>query len=294
MAGLPKALQEKLDTMRKEEEENIDGNQPDTTVTTETPPTTSEPNPATAAANNSVGVASDDKFDKLSQKFDTLLDKLGMLQQENESLRQLLASAKHEPAPAAPAAEVIEDLTDEEKQQYKQSLPVITKLAKKLASEQVAPLQEKVVALQTQLEKTTKNYESMSENSFVTELRKEIPDMQAKLESPRWKEYVESIIPRTNLTVGTALLTNHKARNLKAIKEIFNSFSVGTQNLLQQQVPGTAKSAVPPEKKETLKWSDRKQISEDFRKGRIPQDKFDKLVAVYEKAEKEGRIDFSS
>lgn len=292
MAGLPKAMQDKLDAMRKEEEENGGENAPQTEqqqVNTEpaNQQTTTTPEPV----NNSQGVASDDRFDKLAQKFDVLLDRLSSLQQENEALRKRLETPA---APAQAPAQVIEDLTDEEKQQYQQSLPVITKLAKKLAAEQVSPLQEKVAELQTQLEKTTKNYESMSEASFIAELRKEIPDMQAKLENSKWREYVSSIIPRTNITIGDALLTNHKARNLKAIKEIFEGFAVGVQNLAQQQVPGTARSASPPEKKETLKWSDRAKLSEDFRKGRITKEKFDKLLAIYEKAEQEGRIDFSS
>lgn len=289
--ALPKAMQEKLDAMRKEEEEEAGNTETNNSPDTQASAPTESNNPEPTAVVNSEGIAHDDRFDKLSQKFDTLLDRLGTLQQENEALRKMLNPPKQE---APPPAVEIEDLTDEEKQQYKQSLPTITKLAKKLAAEQVAPLQEKLATLQKQLENTTKNYESMSENSFVSELRKEIPDMQTKLDSPRWREYVESVIPRTNITVGQALLTNHKARNLKAIKEIFDGFTVESQNLLKQQMPGTARVATPPEKKDTLKWSDRKQLSEEFRKGRITQDRFDKLVAVYEKAEQEGRIDFSS
>lgn len=308
MAGLPRSMQIQLDAARAAEEaertqsttsdpapdaQEQASSASDAPATghvveadTSAPVSSSEPAPESVA--NSAG------FARIEARMEKLIDLVTTLQAENAQLRtQLDKTESKTEVVKLPEPQVI-DLTPEERKAYSQSLPIIEKVARKLADEMTSPLRKQVEELQGKVNNAETSYANMNEGMFVNTLESAIPDMRKKLASPNWQTYVTSKIPRTNLTVGQALLSAHKARDLDSIKEIFATFELGGKKLSDQAVPGTVKSVETPKQKEQLKFSDRTKFSEDFRKGRIDRKKFDELVAVYDKAEAEGRVNFDT
>jgi len=304
MAGLPRNMQVQLDAARAAEEaeqaakpaaqgteaaqEQAQGDETTTTSGTVVEESTAASGASTEPVANNAG------FARIEARIEKLTDLVTLLQTENAKLRAQAAKAETKTEVARlPDTQTIE-LTAEERKAYSQSLPIIEKVARKLADEMTSPLRKQVEDLQSKVNNAETSYANMNEEMFVNTLESAIPDMRKKLASPNWQAYVTSKIPRTNLTVGQALLSAHKARDLNSIKEVFNDFLLGGNKLSAQAVPGTVKAVETPKQKEQLKFSDRTKFSEDFRKGRIDRKKFDELVAVYDKAEAEGRVNFDT
>lgn len=302
--GLPSSMRARKEAIDKEEETNkgieseetnteLDQGDESAPMAESTPELASESAPASEPAPTPVPSPSD--YAKLESKMDRLAERLSQVLDENERLRnaQNKPVDKHEPEPE-PEPEY-EDLTPEEKKLFSQSLPTIEKVARRLAAEMAQPLKNEIKTLREQVATSQSSYANMNEEMFVATIRKEIPDMDSKLNAPGWKEYVGSTIPRTNLTVGQALINAHKARKLQTIQEIFESFKLeGASKLSAQAMPSTVKASTAPKPVEKLKFSDRQKLSEDFRKGRISKERFDTLVAKYDRAELEGRVNFDS
>jgi predicted nucleic acid-binding Zn-ribbon protein len=307
--ALPLAMQVKLDAARKEEETALAAAQGTDTAagSQESAGAEQEGSFLTSGEGGSghevesteertdsttAPVAKDDGYAKIEARLESLQNLLTALQTENAQLRARLDKAPESPAPIPEISQ--DELTPEERKAFSQSLPTIEKVARKLANEMTAPMRKQLSELQEKVQSAETSYANMSEEMFVAALEQSVPELRKKLASPNWKAYVNSKIPRTTITVGQALMTAHKGRDPKTIREIFDGFSLGTKQLSNQQVPGTVKSSDPPKAKETLKFSDREKISQDFRKGRIDRKKFDELVAVYEKAAQEGRVNFDT
>lgn len=311
MSGLPKVMQEKLEQARREEEEQArqaaaapaTGAQEGAgagETSGEGGTTTSYLEPASGASSAPVDSGQQTPIDsssdlaKLNAQLERMQNMLERVLEENSELKKALKE-KTEPAPKPAEPQIqIEDLSEEERAAYKQSLPVIEKVARKFAAEMAQPLLKQVRTLEERLAETKNDYSTMSERMFSATVQDRVKDFQAKLNSPRWATYLQSKIPRTNLTVKDALLNAHRSRDLETIVEIFAEFKLESTSLTSQAMPGTVKAAPATKVEEKLKFSDRAKISEDFRKGRISKQRFDELVAAYDRAEREGRVNFDS
>lgn len=234
--------------------------------------------------------SSEESFARLEARLEAMQSKLEDLFNENARLKK----AAENPTPA-PSKEVLpEELNDSEKEAYKQSLPIIEKIANKRAYEATREMRSEIQELKTKLESTQLSYTNMSESMFANTVRDKVPEMAKKMQSQKWHGYLNSKIPRTNLNVGQALMEAHNSRNLDAIKEIFDGLQLASEELSKQAVPSGTKTSEAPKELEKLKFTDRKSLSLDYQKGRITKERFDELVKKYDLAEAEGRVNFNS
>lgn len=307
MSGLPGVLKTQLDTLTEEETKNKDtmameeameylSNSGASTETTEEKEN-KESADRTESTNNvettSTNTGGNSFSDAIAEKLELLLQQVTRLTEENEKLKEKISAGEHKP-PKEEKFDVSTVLSPQEQEMYKESLPIIQKIAKAMAGEKVKEVQREIEELKADAKKQSSRVESVSEQTFISMVESAIPNLAKFRRDPRWNTYLTSRIPKSGMTVRDALNAAHIKRDIHTIKEIVEDFDPKADSLSTLATPAVSSVAKQLPVKKTIPASARTKISEDFRKGRIDKDRFDKLVAAYELAEKEGRVNFST
>jgi molecular chaperone GrpE (heat shock protein) len=246
---------------------------------------------------------------KADQRWKTLQGTIERLQPELENERRLRGELEKEmkalrdalpPPVVVPDPE--EEWTEEETKAYADARGVIEKVAKKVAKGQLngalAELRKEIAELKESNTRVQTDLSTTSEQQFLTHVRSVIKNFDRIVESSEWREkYLPKLIPFSGgRTIYDALVEAHTKRDIETIKEIFDGFKPSKSALDLMRSPNLDGSAPPVHlngnQKPTLKWSDRKKISEDFRMGRIKKDEKDKWDKAFKEAEAEQRIDY--
>lgn len=223
-----------------------------------------------------------------------------------EELKDLKESIKATPAPARAPAVVDnvpdEELTDQERATYENAFPVINKLSKRqsrqMMQEVIAPLQEKIKALEAGNTSVAQTIKDSDERAFYSTVQSKVPNMNTIINKPEWKEYLSQRVPYTEYNIGQALARAHEGRDLDRVAEIFNGFKpAGVEDINQMVTPSVGASATPASitvPKSNLRWSERTKASQDFRKGRISKERMAEITTIYDRAAQENRIDYNA
>lgn len=237
------------------------------------------------------------KSDLQGVKSEALQTKMALekLQEEVTSLRAV------KPVAAEPKKSLRELLTDEEAN-YETAVPVIEKLGRRIAEDEIesrlAPLRAELEELRTSNKTVTTTQKETDERAFVNNVRSRVKNFDAIVANPEWTAYVSTRVPYTDYTLGDMLTAAHQARSLDRVAEIFEGFKPASKDNLETLVtPTVSRTGTDPTRapqKPILKWSERVKAGADFTKGRIPKDKFEQIAAMYKAAEAEGRIDMKA
>lgn len=222
------------------------------------------------------------------------------------------------PAPAAVARidATGAELTPEEREEYSEAEPIITKVVKREMAAALNGifdgLEARIKALEGGISNVSQLSERVAKNEaqeFVDKVKKTVGNFDAVVNHEHWKAFQQAPFPGTGGTYAQALATAHHARNLDDMKYIFDTFTAkyigapGATNTNADSGPNyagitpggsAASGTVVGEKKEILKMSDRRKASEDFLKGRITQEKLDEVKKAFTKADAEGRVDYNN
>lgn len=297
MSGLPLMLKAKLEGMVDESEKVLTVDDAVTMLAETTGEKIEKEEIIEKTETNVVPVSTevvkpDTSASDLSQihaKIEALTEKINALTQENSELKQQLKPEKVEKH----EVDLTKVLSNSEMEMYKESLPIIQKVADHLATSKVSALREEVEAIKrTSKDAETKAIKS-SEEAFTLAVKSSIKDLETKRAHPNWGTYLNSKIPRSGITVRDALARAHNSRDIETIKEIVDAFDE-SGSLASLATPKPAAATKQLKEVQKIPASTRVRISEDFRKGRITAERFNQLVAAYELAEKEGRVNFST
>ena len=307
MSGLPGVLKTQLDMLTEEETKNKDtmameeameylsnsGASTETTEEKENKESADRTESTTTVETTSTSTGGNSFSDAIAEKLELLLQQVTRLTEENEKLKEKISAGEHKPSKEE-KFDVSTVLSPQEQEMYKESLPIIQKIAKAMAGEKVKEVQREIEELKADAKKQSSRVESVSEQTFVSMIESAIPNLAKFRRDPRWNTYLTSRIPKSGMTVRDALNAAHMKRDINTIKEIVEDFDPKADSLSTLATPTVSSAAKSLPVKKTIPASARTKISEDFRKGRIDKDRFDKLVAAYELAEKEGRVNFST
>ena len=307
MSGLPGVLKTQLDMLTEEETKNKDtmameeameylsnsGTSTETVEGKENKEGASKSESVTTTETTTSSTGGNNISDAIAEKLELLLQQVTRLTEENEKLKEKISAGEHKPSKEE-KFDVSTVLSPQEQEMYKESLPIIQKIAKAMAGEKVKEVQREIEELKADAKKQSSRVESVSEQTFVSMIESAIPNLAKFRRDPRWNTYLTSRIPKSGMTVRDALNAAHMKRDINTIKEIVEDFDPKADSLSTLATPTVSSAAKSLPVKKTIPASARTKISEDFRKGRIDKDRFDKLVAAYELAEKEGRVNFST
>lgn len=307
MSGLPGVLKTQLEMLTEEEtkgketmamEEAMEylsnsGTSTETVEGKENKEGASKSESVTTTETTTSSTGGNNISDAIAEKLELLLQQVTRLTEENEKLKEKINVGEHK-SPKEEKFDVSSVLSPQEQEMYKESLPIIQKIAKAMAGEKVKEVQKEIEELKADAKKQSSRVESVSEQTFVSMIESAIPNLAKFRRDPRWNTYLTSRIPKSGMTVRDALNAAHMKRDINTIKEIVEDFDPKADSLSTLATPTVSSAAKPLPVKKTIPASARTKISEDFRKGRIDKDRFDKLVAAYELAEKEGRVNFST
>lgn len=201
------------------------------------------------------------------------------------------------------------ELTQEESEQYSESLPVLNKLLLKqqrnIEQNIIKPLQNEIAELKTSTSSVAERSNASDEGNFVQQVRMQVKnigsDFDAILKSPKWADFTKRTLGEyTDITIGQALWDAHKKRDLGKVVKVFEDFAksgatINAGDAFRAPSVSAATGALPDStgKKPILKLSKRKEASDKFRKRQISMDEYEKIKALYHEAENEGRIDYS-
>ena len=226
---------------------------------------------------------------------------------QDERIASLETQIKKPSAMQAVQEDPLADLTPEEKEAYSGSIGVIDKLAnyrfKQNINQVVDPLMKKIEELEKNNNTVVTRFQATDENVFAQRVQSEVKDVDKLISLPQWQDYHKRrISPYTEETIGDALKASHNRRDLNTVTQIFKDFvqelgvsGDGGAYSSVSVVPngGTNAQDFKPKQKPMLKGSERKKISEQFRKRQISQEKYNEAIAIYKEADAEGRIDWS-
>lgn len=211
----------------------------------------------------------------------------------NEKLDRLAASQQAKPQ--APSTLNIDEkdleLSPNEQEVYKESLPVIEKVVKRHLKQL-----ENVLTNRIEEVKTVSAKNDLS--SFVNAVQLRVPNARALTKDPSFIRYLSERIPGTGLTRKQIFDLAHENRDLEAVVSIFEGFSDKPDATASMKAPSsvaanpqvTAPTRSTQGRKPVFKESDSKRLSEDFRSGKISLDVYKKRRALLEEAVREGRI----
>lgn len=236
------------------------------------------------------------QLDALTTRFDALSAKLD----------EMRATPPPAPTPVAtqPAPALDADLTEAERTTYADALPVIEKMASRIVAKAledagVPALKTEVGEIRNSTGSLTRTQATLDENAFISRVRDRFPKMDAMVQEPEWKAYMERKVPYTPHTFGQTLVAAHNARDFERVVEIMEGYKPTPAPTIDDlATPARRADTIDPvatdRRKPTLKWSERVKASDDFKKGRITRERMDQINALYTEAEKEGRINMNA
>jgi hypothetical protein len=244
--------------------------------------------------------------------------KLAVLEDEVAALKEALQARKSVPSPVAPtpsdapitltAKDVPAQISAEEMEQYKRSAPVIKHLAFTVLQEAIAPVLQRLAALErgvTEVKTSTQQtVAGLADKSFKGQLRQAVPDLDALTASADFKTFLERPIPYSGgQTIRDRLKQAYEGQDAHTIASIVADFRASTGGGKPPVTPAhfqqpAGNGGQPPAAREPqpqqgmLAWSKRKEATERFRKGMMSQAELTKVQQLYDQAAKDGRVDY--
>lgn len=229
---------------------------------------------------------------------ESLKNELNDLRSIVNDLRSVSEKAKYQ------EQELLDQLTPEEDEIYKNSLPVIEKVANRKIRQTEERLLKRVEQLENMMSSTGKKFEDVGTTLFNKEVQKEIRDLDDIVSNPKWTDYLSQKAPYSRDTFATRLNAALNSKDVETTVEILKGFknSQVTPNLnsmVSPSIKSTERVSTTGQHKPTLKGSVLKKAQTDFVKGRFSGDPekmkwYREMSDQYKQAEREHRIDWNA
>jgi hypothetical protein len=231
-------------------------------------------------------------------KLEDALKKISVLEQEKAELLKV--------KPASGPAIDLNDFSDEEREAYGDSLPVIAKAAQKVIDRSLQGVNTKLSALEQEridrrkrTDDEAKNAALRSELQFVNDIAKKVSGSREQFDelcrSVDFADFRDSKVMGGS-TVAEMLMNAHNARSEESVLYWFDLFKQskekpqGTQKSLPV-VPGkTTGEGATLTSKPTLSMAEYKKLHTDRLKGLISEKEWADVEKMYDAAEAEGRL----
>lgn len=235
-------------------------------------------------------------------------------QREAEARRQREEASR--PAPLFEPADL--ELTPEEEETYRASMPVIEKLVRRQLQDyhtRVQPAQAATLEeLRAQLGSMQPQVQSMSNAAIAATLRSAVPDLDQRVNHPAWREYLNQPAPlQGGRTYGQLLAEavdnpDLTRRNPQLAVEIIRGFQAAeapTPPAPPPRSPGRASGGAPASvaaaargasgKQEKLKYSTFVRASEMFQNGdkNMSAERYQALSDRFMEADAQGLVDYT-
>lgn len=235
-------------------------------------------------------------------------------QREAEARRQREEASR--PAPLFEAGDL--ELTPEEEETYRASMPVIEKLVRRQLQDyhtRVQPAQAATLEeLRTQLGSMQPQVQSMSNAAIAATLRSAVPDLDQRVNNPAWREYLNQPAPlQGGRTYGQLLAEavdnpDLARRNPQLAVEIIRGFQAAeapAQPAPPPRSPGRASGGAPASvaaaargasgKQDKLKYSTFVRASEMFQNGdkNMSAERYQALSDRFMEADAQGLVDYT-
>lgn len=238
--------------------------------------------------------------------------KLAIEQGKNEAYASIFSGINNQqaapPKQEEPPKDYIFDpseteLSDEEKEMFERSSPLVAKVAKQIANQMykqsVRPLEEKLAQAQQQAAMTEQQIKQQRLREFHVRLHQEIPDLATTSATPEFNAYLKQAAPRSGgqWTVEAELTAALQNGNIAAVKEIVSGFKPTQQPGVQNVAPGRPQSGTPPTSdkgSKMLAYSKLIKAENDYNAGLITLDKYSRILEIYRDAEMNNNVDYES
>ena len=205
------------------------------------------------------------------------------------------------------------NLTPEEEAQYAASRPVIEKLVRAELNRYHATSQPQFARtlgeLREQIEQVRPAVAASSDVAFTAALRAGVPDLDARVRSPEWQDYLAQAVPyRGGVTFGQLLneAVNSPSRDENLALEIVRGFtpSDAPPPAAAGPAPGRARGGAPASVAASVKrgadtarklpYSKFEQATEMMSSGRMDPAKYQKIADAYMDAHEAGLVDYAA
>lgn len=175
---------------------------------------------------------------------------------------------------------------------------VARRVAQDLYQRSVQPLEQELLATRAALENQQRVSQVQTKDVFLAQLRAVEPEIDTLAHSAEWQNWIQ----QPDEYGGTRTIAYHvqdgiNSGNLKQVTGIIAKFrreqkQRGTQQQ-NQMAPGRPAQTIPQTRITTgrmLKQADFDRATQEFQQGRLSLDKYDKVVAAFNQAYLEGRV----
>lgn len=228
------------------------------------------------------------------------LEQSQMLQFAQMGQQQVLP--KNTPPVYTPFADDELAIDDNLKTVFGDAEPYVQAVARRVAQDlyqrSVQPLEQELLATRAALENQQRVSQVQTKDVFLAQLRAVEPEIDTLAHSAEWQNWIQ----QPDEYGGTRTIAYHvqdgiNSGNLKQVTGIIAKFRKEQQRQAAQQqqqaAPGRPAQTIPQTRVTTgrvLKQADFDRATFEFQQGRLSLDKYDKVVAAFNQAYLEGRV----
>lgn len=199
-------------------------------------------------------------------------------------------------APSRPAYSPDNDaLTPQELAAYGDSVPVIEKIARKLAHRAIGETEQRIQQYEQQIQNLSQQLAAVQSNTdraasatFLDRVRAQVPDMDSIVRSPAWTQgYLNSPAPfHGGATVGEALrraVDSHNDRTVVEFLATFKAFQKGADKKVETPSIGRTAQVAPvglamPQARRAVSDSALDQLTVKVQNGTVSRDEYDRIL----------------
>lgn len=194
-------------------------------------------------------------------------------------------------------------LTEAERQQYQQSLPLIERMAEYHSRNALGSLRETVrdvmsrnMELEDRLEEMKQTTQQNPRTQLDMMVRAQVPDVDTTLSDPQWAAFRDTVIPSLGVTPGQIIQNHYQSGNAQGVVNVLNTFKNRSKTTrTETPAPGMPSASAPssrPAGRKMLRMSELNEAYARADQGLLSRDKLQGIVNKFEEAAAEGRVDY--
>lgn len=194
-------------------------------------------------------------------------------------------------------------LTEAERQQYQQSLPLIERMAEYHSHNALGGLRDTmrdVLSRNMELEDRLEEMQQTTKQNPRTQLdmmvRAQVPDVDTTLSDPQWAAFRDAVIPSLGVTPGQIIQNHYQSGNAQGVVNVLNTFKNRSKTTrTETPAPGMPSASAPssrPAGRRMLRMSELNEAYARADQGLLSRDKLQGIVNKFEEAAAAGRVDY--
>lgn len=233
------------------------------------------------------------------------------IEELTQRLTELETATKGTPQADVPPPKPLLDVgnvefTEEEQRDFGESQEFVAKVARRVFAELAPALEDRLAKLEQGVQTATQSVARTAQSAFQERVFAAVPDLQALISHQNWGDFLDTKEEFSGKTFEQVLGESIRDNSVDRTKRIYDQFRkqyVGepsdkpsTAAGYAGAIPSGAATVEPPNPQavQKMKMSDRKKISEDYRKGRITWEQKEEFDKKFVEAEKNGNVDYDA